>query len=55
MGTLSKLIEFLQLVLETTQNSNGENREINENCSPSDPHPEVGVSFRQCSQQLSPD
>ena len=64
LGALFKIDEFLLNpevrvhsgpVPETSRNSNGENHETNEGRSQNDPHPEVGVSLNQSSQELSPD
>ena len=64
LGALSKLDEFFlnslarvrsSLIPATSQNSNGENKETNEDRSQNDPHPEVGVSLNQSLQKFGPD
>ena len=64
LGTLSRLDEFLRNpqsqvhygpVPETSRNSNRENQATNEDRSQNDPHPEVGVSLSQSSNELSPE
>ena len=63
LGALPKLDEFLLNpqarvhsgpVPETYRNTNGENKKTNEDRSQNDPHPGVGVSVSQSSQEFSP-
>ena len=58
LNVLFQLDEFVlnpQDWVQTSHNLNRENQEANEDRSQDDPHPEVGVSLSQSSQEFSPD
>ena len=62
LGALSELHDFLLNlqarvhsgpVPDTSQNSNGENKETSEHHSQNDSHPELGDSLSQCAQEFN--